>query len=105
MSDLDMIQGAWRIVYAESNGAVIPPDQYQDVKIEITGNIGNETAGTDSMTVQFVLQPADVPKAIDSTYLDGPQKGFTSLGSQGRKRSRQRRARGSQWLCGIGQRT
>jgi uncharacterized protein (TIGR03067 family) len=44
------------------------------------GDVGRETAGNVSMTVQFQLNPAPVPKTIDSTYLDGPQQGFISLG-------------------------
>lgn len=80
MGDLKMMQGAWRIVYAESEGAPIPTSQYENIHIEISGDIGTETDGANSMTVQFHLHPFCVPKAIDSTYLSGPGQGFTSLG-------------------------
>jgi len=80
MCDLAMLQGDWRIVDAESNGAPVPRADYEHVLITITGNLGIEIDGGQSMSVQFTLDPTVLPKTIDNTYLDGPQQGFTSLG-------------------------
>jgi uncharacterized protein (TIGR03067 family) len=84
--DVDKLKGTWTIVALEMNGQQIL-DQKQvlaglkEFKIIITADKmishqGNQVKSQSS----YKIDSAKKPKQIDSTSLDGPQKGRTSLG-------------------------
>ena len=79
-SDLDLLQGAWRLSSLEVDGEDMPPDMLSACRVKIRGSrfrslgMGAEYIGT------VTLDSSARPKAFDLAYTRGPEKGNTNRG-------------------------
>lgn len=79
-SDLDLLQGAWRVASLEVDGENMPADMLAIASIEVKGSrfrslgMGEEYEGT------MALDSSARPKALDLAFRSGPEKGNTNRG-------------------------
>jgi len=79
-SDLETLQGRWKIVSLELDGSVFPEAALTDASIAIQGNefissgMGSEYRGT------LEVDAAASPKSLTMHFTAGPEKGNVNLG-------------------------
>jgi uncharacterized protein (TIGR03067 family) len=78
--DQELLAGAWKIVSLEERGVKAPDDELKAMAIKIAGDKLTFTEKDKAVELSFKLDPAKKPKAVDFTFLDGPDKGKTELG-------------------------
>ena len=79
--ELAALTGTWEIVYLESEGKEQPLGDLKEFRRiqqgeQIVWKKGDQTI----MELQFVINPSATPKAVDSTYTTGENKGKTHHG-------------------------
>jgi uncharacterized protein (TIGR03067 family) len=72
--DQERLQGKWIMESLEIDGQVTPPDKLKDTTLVIKGDRYIIRTGSQSHEASFKLDPGQDPKAIDLTFLDGPNK-------------------------------
>jgi uncharacterized protein (TIGR03067 family) len=78
--ELGKLQGSWTMTALEINGERLPPEKFQNTRLEITGNRYITDTGRGAHEATLKLDPTKKPKAIDMTFVDGPNKGDTAEG-------------------------
>jgi len=78
--DTEALQGEWRAVKGTAEGQKTPTAEAEMFRIAVKGDRLTLSAGGEARKARFVLDPAKSPKAIDLTWLDGPEKGRTVPG-------------------------
>jgi len=86
-TETNKLQGTWRIVNAEREGAKAPDDEIKKTTLVIKGDkltvrkTENAAKPEEKNTeMSFTLDPTKNPKWIDVTYTDGERKGESSQG-------------------------
>jgi uncharacterized protein (TIGR03067 family) len=79
-SEIENLQGTWKVTALEADGATALIDQVQGLRLVVAGEsfvvVDNHTTTHGTLKVD----PEKSPKTIDLTFTDGPNKGKTSLG-------------------------
>jgi uncharacterized protein (TIGR03067 family) len=79
-SDAENLQGTWKLVSLEADGAKAPEEQIFGMRLIISGErfvvADNHTTTHGTLKVDTSKKP----KTIDLTFTDGPEAGKTSLG-------------------------
>lgn len=78
--DAETLQGEWRAVEGTAEGQKTPTAEAKMFRIAVKGDRLTLAAGGEARKARFKLDPARSPKAIDLTWLDGPEKGRTVPG-------------------------
>jgi uncharacterized protein (TIGR03067 family) len=80
--DLEKLQGTWTLVSGENEGKPVPPDKIQGSLVVIRKGtmIANDKDNKKLYVMEFKLDPAQRPKAIDMTITEGPDKGKAAKG-------------------------
>ncbi len=78
--DAGALQGEWRAVRGTAEGRKTPTAEAKMFRIAVKGDRLTLSAGGEARKARFELDPARSPKAIDLTWLDGPEKGRTVPG-------------------------
>ncbi len=73
--DVKALQGEWRGVKGTVDGRRTPTAEARMFRIAVKGDRLTLAAGGEARKASFKLDPARSPKAIDLTWLDGPEKG------------------------------
>jgi uncharacterized protein (TIGR03067 family) len=80
-TDQEKLRGTWKLTYAEVKGQPLPPNQIANLKLVFEGD---KHFLYNRKNVEAVgghrLDPAQKPKAIDITEVEGPNKGKSSRG-------------------------
>ena len=80
--DAKFLQGSWSGSFVEFGGAD-PPDEYKNLRLSLTiaGELYQVFQNNQLlMTGTIKLDTTKSPKAVDTTYADGPLKGQTQRG-------------------------
>ena len=78
--DVEALQGEWRAVEQTAEGRKAQDGEAKMFRIAVKGDRLTLRAGGDARKARFKLDPAKSPRAIDLTWLDGPEKGRTVPG-------------------------
>jgi uncharacterized protein (TIGR03067 family) len=81
--DQDQLQGTWLVESFQDSDPKggIPPNVLPDLSTVIKEDTLKVLfKGEEVYTLKFKLDPSKTPKAVDFTYVDGPEKGKTELG-------------------------
>ena len=75
--DRAKIQGTWEVVEFVVNGQTIPEEQSKEMRLAFTEDKMTLTGsnGQNKREYTYSLDPAAMPRAIDTSPLDGPFKG------------------------------
>ncbi|MGE0378525.1 MAG: TIGR03067 domain-containing protein [Planctomycetaceae bacterium] len=79
-SDQARMEGAWEVVELVQDGTPVPKEVFATWRVKFAGNRLTIVESQGSHAVVFKLDPSSRPKGMDSTPLDGPQKGKTLRG-------------------------
>lgn len=79
-TDLDKLQGTWRITSLETDGRSIASSIFENARIAITGNTFTSVGMGANYEGTIELQHANIPKAFDLLFTSGPPKGKRNLG-------------------------
>jgi uncharacterized protein (TIGR03067 family) len=77
--DLDKLQGSWRVVGAEEEGAPIHEKDLKEAKETFVVKGSTMTYCRDGrvqVTMKIRLDPRETPKAMDLAFADGKEKGY-----------------------------
>lgn len=74
-SDLKKLEGTWKLVRAESEGQVLPEEDFKDSKLVIKGHKYDLKLGVNAITGTFKLDTTTKPKSIDAIDAERPDKG------------------------------
>ena len=66
-SDLDALQGVWKLASGEMGGIAMPPEITKDVQLTIKGSVSNYKEQGTEHAGSFKLDEAKKPKHIDIT--------------------------------------
>ena len=76
-TDLQTMQGKWKMAALTVNGRQQSDDYFNDLSLEIKGDKYLITYNGETASRTFKIDPAKKPKEMDITYDDGPNKGKT----------------------------
>jgi uncharacterized protein (TIGR03067 family) len=85
-TDADRLQGTWQLFSVEINQKAIALESLKEGNVPMVGKLvikGESYSfrmGKTRLELTYHLRPAERPKAIDLTVIDGPQKGKTYYG-------------------------
>jgi uncharacterized protein (TIGR03067 family) len=79
-SDLDALQGEWRITSLEINGESIPETALGDARVVITGDRFVSTGMDGPYEGTISIDPSKKPKTFDLVFTGGHAKGERNLG-------------------------
>jgi uncharacterized protein (TIGR03067 family) len=86
-SESNKLQGTWRVASAERDGTPAPEDEIKKITITIKGDrlTARRTENAEKpeekvYDMSFTIDPAQKPKWMDVTYMDGERKGDSSQG-------------------------
>jgi RNA polymerase sigma factor (sigma-70 family) len=79
MTDVQRLQGTWRITALENNGMTIPEVAASGSKITINGNLFTTSSMGAVYEGTFKVDESKKPKTLDLTFNAGPEKGNTAL--------------------------
>jgi uncharacterized protein (TIGR03067 family) len=65
MTDIDRIQGDWKLVSGERNGTALAPDAVKEVQLIFSGSRLTTKKSEQATDATFVLYPEAAPKGID----------------------------------------
>ncbi|MFO0888123.1 MAG: TIGR03067 domain-containing protein [Isosphaeraceae bacterium] len=76
------LRGVWKLVFAESEGKIAPPERIKDVRVEIKDRTHSVFFGDTEIAhdIAFAIDPKASPKRTDDTINDGPDRGKHILG-------------------------
>jgi uncharacterized protein (TIGR03067 family) len=73
LDELKKLEGNWKIVRAEKDGQVIPPNVAATMKVTFKGGNFSVITGKDEDVASFKIDPAKKPAEIDLTPADSPK--------------------------------
>jgi uncharacterized protein (TIGR03067 family) len=79
-ADVTTLQGTWKIVSLEAEGATADADQLQAPRLMIKGNAFVFSTERSEQRGTLAIDGSKKPKTIDLTFADGPDKGKTAHG-------------------------
>ncbi|HXP63099.1 MAG TPA: TIGR03067 domain-containing protein, partial [Dongiaceae bacterium] len=79
-SDLDLLQGSWRITALEVEGREMPGEMLADGRITIQGDRFTSTGMGAEYTGTITLDAFAAPRRLDMHFDAGPEKGNTNFG-------------------------
>lgn len=80
MTDLDKLQGVWKIVALEMEGHVVPPAAFGEGKIELSGSRFKTTGMGAAYEGTATFDESKSPREFNLNFETGPEKGNASLG-------------------------
>src|SRR5688572_4593926 len=81
--EIKSLQGTWKVIDSRVNGKKIPLEAYKNVRIAIEKTqITFKDGGKPFDEMQFTLNPAAKPPAIDYAYVGGLKKGIYELSGE-----------------------
>jgi uncharacterized protein (TIGR03067 family) len=81
--ELAKLQGTWRVVGVEENGAALPEDKLREARGTVTVEGDKHTlkyGGVSQGTVTVKIDPSAKPRSYDLLIPEGAQKGKVQLG-------------------------
>lgn len=80
--ELQLFQGTWQLVSAETDGKKAPEDRVEKIRVKIVGNRHTVSFGDDVIAhnILFEIDPTSTPKKVTDTLEEGPDKGKQILG-------------------------
>src|SRR5215510_14329130 len=79
-TELDRLQGTWRVASLESDGSTRPSDDLTDAAITVRGNQFTSVGMGDAYDGTIELFPRKKPKAFDLVFTSGPAEGARNRG-------------------------
>src|SRR5215510_14971250 len=79
-TELDRLQGTWRVASLESDGSTRPSDDLTDAAITVRGNRFTSVGMGDAYDGTIELFPRKKPKAFDLVFTSGPPEGARNRG-------------------------
>jgi uncharacterized protein (TIGR03067 family) len=79
-SDLDRIQGTWRVVSLETDGQTMSPEALDGARIVVKGDSFTSTAMGATYEGTVLMRAGKAPKAFDLLFTAGPEKGNRNPG-------------------------
>jgi uncharacterized protein (TIGR03067 family) len=79
-SDVEALQGTWRMASLVINGQAVPQEQVKTGGLVIQGTEYRVKLGANAVSATIKLDGSKEPRTIDFTYLTGRQKGETAMG-------------------------
>jgi len=79
-TDLDLLQGEWRITAMEMDGNAAPADMLAGSSIVIRGSRFSSRGTGAEYEGEVVLDPSATPHRLDMKFDSGPEKGNVNLG-------------------------
>ena len=79
-SDVEKLQGTWNIATLEMDGMKMPDNAVTGARIVLQGNNFTSISMGATYKGTFKVDATKMPRTIDMTFTDGPEKGNTSLG-------------------------
>src|SRR5271165_7191434 len=75
--DRARIQGTWQLLYAESEGKLVPVERVRTIRVEIKEGTHSVYFGDQRIAhdVRFTIDPNATPKTTDDTLNEGPDAG------------------------------
>ena len=80
MTELDKLQGTWRVAALETDGSTQPSDELTDAAITVRGNQFTSVGMGDAYEGTIELFPRKKPKAFDLVFTSGPPEGARNRG-------------------------
>src|ERR1035437_3738260 len=79
-NDLEKLQGAWNVVALQTDGRKMPASMVRGARIVIEGERFSTIAMGAAYGGTVSVDEAQVPKAFNLNFTEGPEKGNTSYG-------------------------
>jgi uncharacterized protein (TIGR03067 family) len=79
-TELDKLQGTWRVASLETDGSTRPSDELTDAAITVRGNRFTSVGMGDAYNGTIELFPRKKPKAFDLVFTSGPPEGARNCG-------------------------
>src|SRR5215468_9928820 len=79
-TELDKLQGTWRVASLETDGSTRPSAELTDAAITVRGNQFTSVGMGDAHDGTIELFPRQEPKAFDLVFRSGPAEGACNRG-------------------------
>ena len=79
-TELDRLQGTWRVASLETDGSAQPSNELADAAITVRGNRFTSAGMGDAYNGTIELFPRKKPKAFDLVFESGPPEGARNRG-------------------------
>ena len=79
-TDIQQLQGTWRVVELEVEGQRMNSSAFTGAKIVITGDHFTTIAMGAAYDGRIEVDPATTPKSFNMMFTTGPEQGNTSFG-------------------------